>query len=168
MKLAKATTVILIACNVLHTSAQEKADKLFKDSKPLDIALRVSIKQVKDNTGDTVYEAHVLNYRNSSGTYDSVNAELKTRGKFRLRECYFPPLTVKFKKEDIKGTIFEGNKNLKLVMPCKTQSESNDLIVKEFLCYKLYEILTPYCFRTRLVNIDFTEEQKKKVKSFKL
>lgn len=168
MKLAKATTVILFACAALQTSAQEKAEKLFKDSDPLDIALKVSIKQVKDNTGDTIYDAHVLYYRNSKGTYDSVEAELKTRGKFRLRECYFPPLSLKFKKEDTKGTLFEGNKNLKLVMPCKTQPESNDLIVKEFLCYKLYEIITPYCFRTRLVNIDFTEEQKKKEKKFQL
>jgi hypothetical protein len=158
----------LFACTILRVSAQEKEDKLFKDSKPLDIALKVSIKQVKDNTGDTLYEAHVLNYRNSKGTYDSVNAELKTRGKFRLKQCYFPPLTLKFKKDDIKGTMFEGNKNLKLVMPCKTQSESNDLIVKEFLCYKLYEIITPYCFKTRLVHIDFIEEQKKKERNFQL
>ena len=53
-------------------------------------------------------------------------------------------------------------------MPCKTQSSSNDLVVREFLCYKLYEVITPYCLKTRLVNIDFTEEQKKKEKNFKL
>src|SRR6185295_11989916 len=168
MRPTKATTTIFFSFFFIYSFSQEKGDGLFKDSKPLDIALKVSIKQVKDNSGDTIYDAHVLYYRNSKGTYDSVNAELKTRGKFRLRECYFPPLSLKFQKEDIKGTLFEGNKNLKLVMPCKTQSESNDLIVREFLCYKLYEIITPYCFRTRLVNIDFTEVQKKKEKNFQL
>jgi hypothetical protein len=149
-------------------SAQGTSDRLFKDAIPLDIALKVSIKEVKDSKGDTTYDAHLLYYRNSKGTYDSVKAELKTRGKFRLEQCYFPPLSLKFQKGDLKGTVFEGNKSLKLVMPCKTQSESNDLIVREFLCYKLYEIITPYCFQTRLVNIDFTEVQKKKEKSFQL
>jgi len=168
MRPTKTTATILFACILLQVSAQEKQDKLFADSKPLDIALKVSITSVKDNTGDTLYEAHVLKYRNSNGTFDSVNTNMKTRGKFRLAECYFPPLSLKFKKEDIKGTLLEGNKSLKLVMPCKTQSEANDLIVKEFICYKLYEIITPYCFRTRLVHLDFTEEQRKKEKNFQL
>jgi len=32
-------------------------------------------------------KGRVLYYRNSKGTYDSLKAELKTRGKFRLKEC---------------------------------------------------------------------------------
>jgi hypothetical protein len=168
MKFIKATIAFLLVCISTYLPAQEKEDKLFKDNHPLDISLKVSIKEVKDNTGDTVYIGNQLLYRNTKGTYDSVKAELKARGKFRLKECYFPPLRIKMEKADIQGTVFEGNKSLKLVMPCKTQSSSNDLVVREFLCYKLYEVITPYCLKTRLVNIDFTEEQKKKEKNFQL
>jgi len=168
MKIIKTTAVFLFVCTSTHLPAQEKENKLFKDNQPLDIALKVSIKEVKDNTGDTVYSANQLFYRNSKGSFDSVKADLKARGKFRLKECYFPPLRIKMEKADIQGTVFEGNKSLKLVMPCKTQSSSNDLVVREFLCYKLYEVITPYCLKTRLVNIDFTEEQKKKEKNFQL
>ena len=168
MKLIKTTAVFLFVCTSTYLPAQEKENKLFKDNQPLDIALKVSIKEVKDNTGDTVYSANQLFYRNSKGSFDSVKADLKARGKFRLKECYFPPLRIKMEKADIQGTVFEGNKSLKLVMPCKTQSSSNDLVVREFLCYKLYEVITPYCLKTRLVNIDFTEEQKKKEKNFQL
>ena len=158
----------MFVCISTSFTGTGKEDKLFKDNQPLDIALKVSIKEVKDNTGDTIYIADQLSYRNSKGSFDSVKAELKARGKFRLAECYFPPLRIKMQKADIQGTVFEGNKSLKLVMPCKTQSSSNDLVVREFLCYKLYEVITPYCLKTRLVNIDFTEEQKKKEKNFKL
>ena len=168
MKLIQAAVIILFICISIPSPAQEKEDKLFKDNQPLDIALKVSIKEVKDNTGDTIYIGNQLNYRNSKGTFDSVKAELKARGKFRLKECYFPPLRIKLQKADIQGTVFEGNKSLKLVMPCKTNSESNNLVVREFLCYKLYEVITPYCLKTRLVNLDFTEEQKKKEKNFQL
>ena len=167
MKPTKTTAAILFACCIfLQASAQENQDKLFKESKPLDLAMKVSITSVKDNTGDTLYESHRLYYRNGKETYDSINAEIKARGHFRLNECYFPPLMLKFKKEDVKGTMFEGSKSLKLVMPCKTQAQANDLIVKEFICYKLYEIITPYSFHTRLVHLDFTEDQKKKGKIF--
>jgi hypothetical protein len=168
MKPTKTAAAILFACIFLQVSAQESQDKLFKDIKPLDIALKVSISQVKDNTGDTLYEAHVLYYRDGKEAYDSVKTEMKTRGKFRLENCYFPPLGLKFQKADVKGTLFEGNKSLKLVVPCKSNSSSNNLVVREFLCYKLYEVITPYCFKTRLVNINFTEAQKKKEKNFQL
>jgi len=168
MRPTKTTAAILSACIFLHVSAQEKEDKLFKDSKPLDIALKVSITQVKDNTGDTLYEAHVLYFKDGKETYDSVKAEMKTRGKFRLENCYFPPLTVKFQKDDIKGTLLEGNKTLKLTLPCKAQSSANLLVVREYLCYKLYEIITPYSMKARLVNINFTEQERKKEKNFQL
>src|SRR4051812_40955600 len=154
MKIIQTTATILFICISIQSPAQEKEDKLFKDSKPLDIALKVSISQVKDNTGDTLYEAHVLYYKDGKETYDSVKTEMKVRGKFRLENCYFPPLGLKFQKADVKGTLLEGNKSLKLVMPCKSQSSSNYLVVREFLCYKLYEVLTPYCLKTRLVNLD--------------
>ena len=55
MKLIKTTTAFLFVCISTYLPAQEKEDKLFKDNQPLDIALKVSIKEVKDNTGDTVY-----------------------------------------------------------------------------------------------------------------
>jgi hypothetical protein len=35
-------------------------------------------------------------------------------------------------------------------------------VLKEYLCYKLYEALTDYCFQTRLVNINLAENRKKK------
>jgi hypothetical protein len=93
---------------------------------------------------------------------------LKGRGNFRLRECYFPPLWIKIKKSESKGILFEGNKKLKLVLPCYTQRDNSDLILKEYLCYKLYEEITPYAFRTRLVNIDLTELRGKKEKKFQV
>ena len=75
MRTAKTTTAILFLCTILNVSAQEKENRLFKDNKPLDIALKVSISQVKGNTNDTLYEAHVLYYKDGKDTYDSVKTE---------------------------------------------------------------------------------------------
>jgi len=62
--------------------------------------------------------------------------------------------------------MFEGNKKLKLVLPCYTRESGNSLIIKEYLCYKLYEEITPYSFQTRLTNIDLTEDRGRKNKNF--
>ena len=82
MKFIQAAGTILFICISIQSPAQEKEDKLFKDNQPLDIALKVSIKEVKDKTGDTIYIGNQINYRNSKGTFDSVKAELKARGNF--------------------------------------------------------------------------------------
>ena len=95
--------------------------------------------------------------------------KLRARGNFRRNECYFPPIKMKIKKDQYKETIFDGNKTMKLVLPCKIESENNDNILQEFIAYKIYEQISPYHFKTRRVNIDFTEPKgKKKVKTFKL
>jgi len=64
--------------------------------------------------------------------------------------------------------LFEGNKKLKLVLPCDYGKGSNDLILKEYLCYRLYEHITPYSFKTRLVNIELTEQREKKNRNFSI
>jgi hypothetical protein len=145
-----------------------KTDSLFSSQAPLDIRINISIKEVQKSNKDSLWVSDKLYYKNSSGTFDSIPAELKSRGHFRLAECYFPPLWLKVNKKDAKGTVFEGNKKVKLVVPCGTYKGNNDLILREYLCYKLCEVITPYTFKTRLVNLDLTEVRGKKTKNFQL
>jgi len=142
--------------------SQANTATLFDIKSPLDIKLSLSVKEIRKSREDTLYLSHKLYYRNASGIYDSIKVGLKGRGNSRMQICYFPPLWVKIQKKDAKGTVFEGNKKVKLVVPCEGQRESNELILREYLCYKLYEIVTPYAFKTRLVNIELTERRKKK------
>ena len=44
----------------------------------------------------------------------------------------------------------------------------NDDLVKEFMAYKLYEKITPYHLKTRMVYVDFTETRGKKTIEHKL
>jgi len=145
---------------------QETLTKLFMDEVPLEIRLSIDIKEVKAITNDTIYTPYVMQYKNGD-KWDSIKVEVRARGEFRRRECYYPPLRVKIKKGAAKGTIFEGNKSLKLVMPCK-QVKDNMLIMKEYICYQIYEPITKYTFNTRLVNMEFTDLNNKKITGVKI
>jgi hypothetical protein len=151
-----------------HLFGQTITDPLFKSQKPLNIAFRISIDNIRNTKRDSIYISHKLYYGNDSGHFDSIDVNMKSRGNFRLKECYFPPLLIKIERDNTKGTVFEGNKKLKLVLSCRDRKGNNELILKEFLCYKLYEELTPYSFRTRLADITLTEERGKKNKIYKL
>ena len=161
-------TALIILC-VLSVSAQKpEYSTLFSSNTPINIKLSISLKEVKKETNDSTYMDGSLQYENESGVWDSIKVEIRTRGDFRLKKCFFSPLRVKIKKSVAKGTLFEGNKALKLVMPCNKGNDTNSLIVKEFLCYKIYETITPYTFSTRLLNIDFWDTSGKNAKNYQL
>jgi hypothetical protein len=100
--------------------------------------------------------------------WSSIELRIRARGNFRRSECYFPPIKMKIKKDQYKETLFDGNKSMKLVLPCKLEPENNDNILQEFIAYKIYEQISPYHFKTRRVDIDFNEIRGKKTKNFKL
>jgi hypothetical protein len=153
--------LILLISEINTFGQHAERTALFREEAPLDIRLKFSVKQVKGITVDSIYTATFIQYKNGAG-WDSVAADIRARGNFRRANCYFPPLRIKIKKENARGTVFEGNRSLKLVMPCKSAKDGN-LILREYLCYKMYEPITKYTFNTRLVNIDFTDNSNKKM-----
>ena len=130
---------------------------LFQDDEMMHIALKYSNKDIKKDTNDSTFIYTQLKFENENFEWDSLEVRLRRRGNFRLKNCYYAPIKVKIKKKEAKKTPFEGHKNLKLVMPCLIQRDKNDNIIKEYLAYKLYEIVSPYHFKTKLVQLDFEE-----------
>ncbi len=103
-------------------------------------------------------------YEDEDGSWKSLDIKLRARGNFRREHCYFPPIKLKIKKKKAKGTLFEGNKELKLVLPCQLVKHSHDYVMKEYLAYKLYEVVTPFHFKTRAVSLELSEIRGKKEK----
>ncbi|MCK6617859.1 MAG: hypothetical protein L6Q51_09450 [Cyclobacteriaceae bacterium] len=146
----------------------QEVTPLFKSEEPLSIRLGFSIRELKKNTNDTLYTASVLAYKREAGTWDSIKIDLRARGHFRRANCFFPPLRVKIKKSQSDNTPFAGNKNLKLVIPCQSGKSYNDLVIKEYLAYQLYEQVTPYYFNTRLVNLTLVDGRGRNSKTHEL
>lgn len=160
--MGKSLLILFFLYSFVGLNAQDNnLTPLFSSEAPLDIKLRFSVKDVKAIKSDTVYTASVLHFK-TGDKWDSIKVDIRVRGNFRRANCYFPPLRVKIKKDDAKGTVFAGNKSLKLVLPCKSAKEGN-LIYREYVCYQMYEPITKYTFNTRLVNIDFTDLSNKKM-----
>ncbi len=162
MNRIKLLFLLLLIPGVLLGQKNEVTE-LFSKEAPLDIKLSISVKGVKSITNDTVYTEAIM-YFKKDDAWDSIPVSVRARGNFRRKECGYPPLKIKIKKNDAKGTVFAGNKSLKLVLPCNA-SKDNSLIIKEYICYQLNEVVTPYTFNTRLLNIEFNDVSGKKIKS---
>lgn len=87
---------------------------------------------------------------------------IRARGEFRRGECYMPPIMVSFKSPN-KGVLNPLGR-LKLVWPCGGSKYDEQLLLKEYLVYKIYNLLTEKSFRVRLVKMGY-QDIKGKLKS---
>jgi len=85
---------------------------------------------------------------------------LNTRGHFRLDFCYVPPIKIIFNyKADSKLYFL---KSLKLVNECKVSKEFEQYLLKEYIIYKMYNLLSEMSFRVRLLNLTLQDGSGKK------
>jgi len=85
--------------------------------------------------------------------------EIRPRGHYRREECIMPPLMVNFNTTNTRTLSELGT--LKLVWPCGNGQYDEQMILKEFLVYKIYNQLTEKSFRVRLVKIRYRDIKEK-------
>lgn len=147
----------------VDTTSQSEHYEIFSDvdpSKPEE-PLRIEIEfdyrdflQMKYQ--DTSLLSSLSVYDHDSLLY-STTVKIKARGESRRKICFFPPFELNFKKSD-PDAIYTGEMNkLKMVTQCKNSGLSQQYLVKEYLCYKLLNILTDYSYKVRFAEIKFTD-----------
>ncbi len=152
---------------VAAVSAQEAAvkkgpDPLFASDTTLTLSLTANFRTLakdRDTVSRKSYSA-VLAYIGPDSRPVTLNVHLETRGHYRLKRstCEFPPLRVSFDKTEVAGTLFEHQKSLKLVTHCdNSSSKAEQLILKEFLLYRVYHQLTDLAFLARLVKMTYQD-----------
>jgi hypothetical protein len=142
-----------------HAKAQ--ALPLFASDAPLPITIAADFKAVnKDRTPNSTQRfPGELRTTREDGRIDLFHINLGTRGHFRLmsRNCDFAPLRVEFAKDEVKGTVFEGQSSLKLGTHCQDSNEYEQYTLKEYLTYKISNLLTERSFRARLVKATYVD-----------
>lgn len=139
--------------------------RLFDSSDILEVKIFAGIITIcRDRGENKIYHPAKISYIQEDGAEITVDVSIKTRGITRLnpRICNFPPLFLKFKKGDVKNTIFKGIKKLKLVTHCQNKKEIyEEYLLREYLVYKLYNIFTEMSFRVRLAHITYIDTARK-------
>jgi hypothetical protein len=134
---------------------------LFDTDNLFEISLKFDISAYKKAKSDTTYLNAILTYFNNEKDSVSKRIKVKARGNIRRTEiCDFPPLMLNFKLKDQVGTEFAGINKLKVVPYCNVGFEQ--YILKEFLIYKLYNIVTDFSYRVRLFRISYINSAKEK------
>jgi hypothetical protein len=118
-----------------------------------------SVVRDRDSTKARWHPA-TLRYADESGSPLTLPVELKTRGHWRLDpdHCDFPQLRVSFPAEQPANSPFAGQDRLKLTTPCRPRrAKYEQYVLREYLVYRLYQLLTPRSFGVRLARITYLD-----------
>jgi hypothetical protein len=160
-----ASLCVLSASGQNDTTAKQQLKKdslkdnfaLFGSDELLEISLSFDLttflrKNLKAGSLDAVLTFHL-------SEKDSItkNIKIKNRGNYRFESCDFPPMELNFKKA-IHAYPDSGNiKKLKLVTHCKTGSVQSEYVLREYLVYKMFNLLTDTSFRVRLLKVNYID-----------
>jgi hypothetical protein len=139
-----------------------RAQDLFGNDSILELKLSGDLRSLMADRGDNPSQYPIdIQYQDDKGAIQQLSIAARTRGNFRrtMGGCTYPPIMLLFQdSQKVAGTLFHQQKKLKLVMPCK----GDQYVAKEYLAYRVYQLLTPMAFRVRLVKLTLEDTRKNK------
>ena len=131
------------------------ARQLFTTDSILAFTLTADLRTLlKDRGEKPIAHSAQLTYQDNQ-QYVTLPLTLKVRGNFRRSRsnCAFPPLLIDLPKKKTRNTLFASQNKLKLVTHCQV----DEWVVREYLVYKLYNLLTDLSFRAQLARVTYTD-----------
>lgn len=136
-------------------SQQVDKVKFFQEESIVEATLEMDIRDLLAKKQKERFLPAMLTMNFADGSKVSQKIEASVRGNFRRETCYMPGLKLNFRK-DSTGPLARF-KELKLSNGCNTGEEAGQLVIKEYLVYKIYNLLTDMSLRVRLMKMNFKD-----------
>lgn len=128
----------------------------FTSEEIIELTLSLPLEQVlKDRGASPGLHPALLSYRDANSGPQTLAVQVQVRGNRRKDPtvCGFPPLLVKLPPPTAHNALFGPIAELKLTTHCL----SDDYTLREYLVYKLYNVLTDLSYRVRLCRITYRD-----------
>jgi len=138
---------------------------LFASHSPLTVTIEAPLSTLMDERPDEEYLAGTFRYTGDDGTDQAFDLKIRTRGNFRRQKdiCNFAPVRLNFRKKQVADTVFAGQDKLKLVTHCQQNKPLYEqLVLREYLAYRILQQLTNKSFGVRLFHINYVDTDRGK------
>jgi hypothetical protein len=150
---------LLLALTVtLHQAAEgASADPLFQSHDILDVTIIAPLKKIVRERSTKDYEPGTFRLVDRNGTVTEFSVKIRARGNFRRENCDHPPAWLNFRKSEVRGTVFENQNKLKIVVHCERPARFEQIVLREYLAYRILNELTDRSFRVRLLRATYID-----------
>ncbi len=138
-------------------------DALFQSDETLQVTITAPLTSLVKERPKEDYLPGIFQFTEADGSVVDLDLRIRTRGHFRHRTCDFPPLRLNFKKSQTDGTLFDKQNIMKLVVHCENSNKYEQIVLREYLAYRIFNAITDLSFRVRLLRVTYvdSEEQRK-------
>lgn len=141
---------MFFVCPALAAQAQPSIFTSLTATENAPIALTLDLTTLIAHKKEGAYQQGTLT--SPDGAIYAV--DVRPRGKYRRKIAVWPPLKLKFNKAALLKAGFSGHNEVKLSLPCYDNEQGNELIVREYLAYRMFEAVAPVgAIRARLVRL---------------
>lgn len=146
--------------SVAYSQEQIDSVKFFEDQSTINLTLEMDLKDLLSKKQRERYLPATITMAFQDGTSITEQIRVTVRGNFRRETCYMPGLKLNF-HNPTSPRLYKLDK-LKLSCGCSSGSDNEQLVLREYMAYKTYNLLTNKSFRVRLVNVTFKDVNGKK------
>ena len=144
------------------TDSSSTSFRLFENDSLIEISLRFDLSTYFREKPRKEYLKANLTINADKADSISRDIRLKTRGVFRNKYCTFAPIELNIKKANFGYSDLDKISKLKLVPQCSSGKDKEDYVLREYLAYKLFNVLTDTSFRVRLLTVNYLDSGKKR------
>lgn len=156
----------------IHAQAGDTLDHaasafvFFDDETPLHCSLEFDMKKFKSEKMKNKYQEAEFSFYEETVQSSRYKIKIKARGESRRAYCSFPPIKMKFGDDAFDVPYLNAINNQKLVTHCKPGNDFEQNLLEEYLVYKMYNQLTDFSFRVKLLDLLYIDSENKQ-KSFR-
>lgn len=153
----KLFSLLLIFSFIYLPGSAQQVDKVkfFQEESIVNATLEMDLKDLLAKKAKERFLPGTLTFAFKDGKSVTEKVDASARGNFRRETCFMPGLKVNFRK-DSTSSLYKF-KELKLSNGCSAGDDPGQLVIKEYLVYKIYNILTDMSMRVRLMNLSFKD-----------
>jgi hypothetical protein len=152
---------IFLSSPVLSQPQKIDSSKFFTEDHPVEMKLNSDFRKLINNKLKMAEQPATVSLKLTDNSSYSGETTIRARGVTRKETCTMPPIMVDFRKPAANSPLSPLHK-LKLVCGCSTSAEEERLVLKEYLTYKIYTLLTDMSFRVRLAKVTYEDSKGKK------
>ena len=136
-------------------------EDLFEIKEPLNLTLKFNVKELIKTKYEEEYLPAEMTCHVSDDFEVKHEVRVKARGEIRKKICYAPMFWVNIKHAGIEAEDLADINKMKMVIRCKASSTYKNYILREYLVYQIWNLLSPYSFNTRLVRLKIIDTGRK-------
>lgn len=156
------TWTLTIVTLFLNSAAAEEQDirdfdPLFSATSTLEAEVEAPFRFLSRERPEKEQSDGKFRFIEANGTEVEFDVRIRARGNWRLDPdiCRFPPMRFNFRKSQTDDTLFHKQDKLKVVTHCQDNRRYAQSVISEYLAYRIFNLLTDYSFRVRLVNMTY-------------